>query len=109
MADTRLDFVIADRHALALGFLPQQLAVDQVVQRLFAQAFVHAGVADAGQRPALVLQVFGKIALQAQLADFHAVDPRRGRSVCGVQRKGQQAQQQRHQAVHGDLVSRTLW
>ncbi|MNP47923.1 hypothetical protein D3C76_1420100 [compost metagenome] len=74
---------IADHHPALDRFLPEQLLVDQGVQRRLAQLFVGAGTADAGDCPALILQVFGEIALQAQLGNFLAIDPCYRRAITG--------------------------
>ncbi|MCY1250151.1 hypothetical protein D9M72_637580 [compost metagenome] len=91
LIDLRVHLTVADLDALALGFLPEQFLVDQVIERLLTQAFVHAGVSYAGQGPALGLQVVGKIALQTHLADRHAVDLGCRRSLLGLHLQRYQA------------------
>ncbi|MNT55565.1 hypothetical protein D3C72_1928090 [compost metagenome] len=77
MIDLRVHLTVADLDALALGFLPEQFLVDQVIERLLAQTLVHAGVANTGQGPALCLQVVGEVTFQTQLANGHTIDPGR--------------------------------
>ncbi|MNP17536.1 hypothetical protein D3C76_1099720 [compost metagenome] len=86
---------IADHYPALERFLPKQLLVDQRVQRRLAQLFVGAGTADAGDRTALILQVFGEIALQAQLGYFLAIDPGHGRAIAA--KRGGHPQGQQHQ------------
>ncbi|MNP17535.1 hypothetical protein D3C76_1099710 [compost metagenome] len=87
---------IADHHPALERFLPQQFLVDQRIQRRLAQLFVGAGAADAGDRPALILQVFGEIALQAQLGNFLAIDPCHGRAIAAKRGGHPQGQQHHH-------------
>ncbi|MCY1309760.1 hypothetical protein D9M70_598850 [compost metagenome] len=106
LVDLRVDLGVADRHPLALGFLPEQLLVDQVVQGLVTQALVNAGVANTGQRPPAVFEVFGEIAFKAQLTDRHAIDQGSRWHFLRLQRQRQQAQQQTEQ-FHGEFTSTT--
>ncbi|MNP24933.1 hypothetical protein D3C76_1177190 [compost metagenome] len=109
LVDLVLDHGITDHHAALDGFLPQQFAVDQGIQRGLAQLLVGFRVADAAYRPALIFQVFGEIALQAQLGNFLAIDPRRDRPIAAPRHRHPERQQDQQSVESHDRPPVRAW
>ncbi|MNE64241.1 hypothetical protein D3C80_1596450 [compost metagenome] len=96
----------------ALGLLPEQFLVDQLLQRLALEALVHRGVANLRDAAALLVQVVLEVPFETEQADLHVIDPRGAavllrRQVPSAQQDQQQSRQGLHYSpVHGESTFR---